>query len=189
MPWTFYSCTEWTLNCYYKNLSHNLPKDETSIGTTSLTSMTIDTGTSDPVSQKPYPIAMKHYQWVKEEIEKLLAAKVICTSCSGWSVPIIVVPKGDGGKCLVIDYRALNKVTRKFTWPMSKVEDIFSKLNRATYFTILDLRAGYHHIPLDKPSILKTAFNSPFGKIWICESPIWFGSSTGIFPGTNDWYT
>ena len=30
-------------------------KDETSIGTTPLTSMTIDTGTSKPVSQKPYP--------------------------------------------------------------------------------------------------------------------------------------
>ena len=100
-------------------------KDETTIGTTPLTSMTIDTATSDPVSQNPCPIAMKHYQWVKEEIEKLLAAKVICTSHSSWSSPIIVVPKGNGGKHLVIDYRALNKVTRKFTWPMPKVEDIF----------------------------------------------------------------
>ena len=90
-------------------------KDETTIGTTPLISMTIDTGTSDSVSPKPYPIAMKHYQWVKGEIEKLFAAKVICTSHSSWSAPIIVVPKGDGGKCLVIDYRALNKVTRKFT--------------------------------------------------------------------------
>ena len=79
-------------------------KDETTIGTTPLTSMTIDTGTADPVSQKPYPIAMKHYQWVKDEIEKLLTAKVIHTSRSSWSVPIIVVPKGDGGKHLVIDY-------------------------------------------------------------------------------------
>ena len=55
-------------------------KDETSIGTTPLTSMTIDAGTSKSVSQKPYPIAIKHYQWVKDEIEKLLAAKVIHTS-------------------------------------------------------------------------------------------------------------
>ena len=39
-------------------------KDKTSIGTTPLTSMMIDTGTSDPISQKPYPITMKHYQWV-----------------------------------------------------------------------------------------------------------------------------
>ena len=122
-------------------------QDETSIGTSPLTSMTIDTGTANPVSQKPYPIAMKHHEWVKNEIEKLLAAKVIHSSHSSWSAPITIVPKGDGGKCLVIDYRALNKVTRKFISPMPKVEDIFSKLNGATYFTTLDLCAGYHHIP------------------------------------------
>ena len=156
-------------------------KDETSIGTTPLTSMTIDTGTSKPVSQKPYPIAMKHYQWVKDEIEKLLAAKVIHTSRSSWSAPIIVVPKGDGGKHLVIDYRALNKVTRKFTWPMPKVEDIFSKLNGATYFTTLDLRAGYHHIPLDKPSIPKTAFNSPFGKYEYMKVPFGLAQAPAYF--------
>ena len=108
-------------------------KDETSIGTIPLTNIMINTGSSNQVSQKPYPIAMKHYQWVKEEIEKLLAAKVICSSRTSWSAPIIVVPKGDGGKHLVTNYRALNKVTRKFTWPMPKVEDIFSKLNGATY--------------------------------------------------------
>ena len=68
-------------------------KDKTRIGTTPLTSMTIDTGTANPVSQKPYHIALKHCQWVKDEIEKLLATKVICTSCSSWLAPIIVVPK------------------------------------------------------------------------------------------------
>ena len=133
--------------------------------------MTIDTGTADPVSQKSYPIAMKHYEWVKNEIEKLLATKIICTSHSSWSAPIIVVPKEDRGKCLVIDYRALNKVTRKFTWPMPKVKDIFSKLNGATYFTTSDLCVGYHHIPLDKSSIPRTAFNSPFGKYEYVKVP------------------
>ena len=83
-------------------------------------SMTTDTGTADPISQKPYPIAMKHYEWVKNEIEKLLAAKVIHSNCSSWSAPIIVVPKGDRGKCLVIDYRALNKVTRNSHGPCPK---------------------------------------------------------------------
>ena len=156
-------------------------QDETSIGTTLLTSMTIDTGTADPVSQKPYPIAMKHYEWVKNEFEKLLATKVIRSSHSSWSAPIIVVPKGDGGKCLVIDYRALNKVTRKFTWPMPKVEDIFSKLNGATYFTTLDLCAGYHHIPLDRSSIPKTAFNSPFGKYEYMKVPFGLAQAPAYF--------
>ena len=52
-----------------KEYETQFAKDETSIGTTPLTKMTIDTGNSDPVSQKPYPIAMINYQWVKEEIE------------------------------------------------------------------------------------------------------------------------
>ena len=98
-------------------------------------------GDSDPVSQKPYPVAMKHYNWVKEEIDKLLEAGVIRNSHSSWSAPIIVVPKGYGGKRLIIDYRALNKVTRKFVWPMPKVEDIFSQLNGAKHFSTLDLKS------------------------------------------------
>ena len=114
---------------------------------------------------------MKHYNWVKEEIDKLLEAGVIRNSHSSWSTPIIVVPKGDGGKRLIIEYRALNKVMRKFVWPMPKVEDIFSQLNGAKYFCTLDLRAGYHHIRLTADSIPKTAFTSPFGKYEYLKVP------------------
>ena len=123
---------------------------------------------------------MKHFDWVRNEINKLLEAQVIC-SHSSWSAPIIVVPKGNGEKCLVIDYGALNKVTWKFMWPMPKVEDIFSKLNGAKYFSTLDLHAGYHHIPLNEESIPKTAFTSPFGKYeylkvpyGLAQAPVYF---------------
>ena len=81
----------------------------------------------------------------------------------------------------MIDYRALNKVIRKFTWPMLKVEDIFSKLNGATYFTKLDCRAGYYHIPLDKPSIPKTAYNSPFGKYEYVKVPFGLAQAPAYF--------
>ena len=86
------------LDTLLKEYESQFAKDEKSIGTTPLTEMTNDTGNSDPVSQKPYPITMKDYQWVKEEIERLLTAKVIYSSRSSWSAPIIVVPKGDRGK-------------------------------------------------------------------------------------------
>ena len=62
------------LDALCKEYESQFAKDETSIGTMQLTKMTIDTGKSDPVSQKPYPILMKNYQWVKEEIEKLFRA-------------------------------------------------------------------------------------------------------------------
>ena len=103
------------LDIFMKEHVSQFAKDKMLLGTTPLTEMMIDTGTSEPVSQKPYPITMKNYPWVKDETEKLLMAKVIQISRSSWSAPIIIVPKGDGRKHLVIDYCALNKVTRKFT--------------------------------------------------------------------------
>ena len=121
--------------------------------------------------------------------EGLLTTEVIHSRYSSWSAPIIVVPKGDGGKHLVIDYRALNKVTRKFTWPMPKVEDIFSKLNGATYFTTLDLCTGYHHIPLDKSSIPKTAFNSPSRKYEYIKVPFGLAQALAYCPRVNDRHT
>ena len=55
------------LEALLKEYACQFTQDETTIGTTPLTEMIIDTGTSEPVSQKPYPITMKHYQWVKDE--------------------------------------------------------------------------------------------------------------------------
>ena len=169
------------LNNLLGTFKDQFTKDETTIGTTPLTQMSIDTGDSDPVSQKPYLIAMKHYNWVKEEIDKLLEAGVIRNSHSSWLAPIIVVPKGDGGKCLIIDYIALNKVMRKFVWPMPKVVDIFSQLNGAKYFSTLDLRAGYHHIGLTTDSIPKTAFTSPFGKYEYVKVPFGLAQAPAYF--------
>ena len=44
-----------------------------------------------------------------------------------------------------------------------KVEDIFSRLGKAKFFTRLDLRAEYHHIALHEDAIKKTAFILSFG--------------------------
>ena len=143
-----------SLNQLLQTFKSQFAQDETSIGTTHLTTMQIDMGDLEPVSQRPYPIAMKHYAWVRSEINKLLDARVIHNNHLSWSAPIIVVHKGDDGKYLVINYRALNKVTWKFIWLMPRVEDIFSKVNGAKYFS-------HTHF---EDSIPKTAFTSPFGK-------------------------
>ena len=65
------------LEALLKEYAAQFTRGETYISTTPLTKMTIGTGNAEPVSQKPYPITMKHYQWVKDEIEKLLTGKVI----------------------------------------------------------------------------------------------------------------
>ena len=66
-----------SIEALLKEYASQSTQDETSIRTTPLTEMTIDIGTSEPVLQKPYPITMKHCQWVKDEIQKLITAMVI----------------------------------------------------------------------------------------------------------------
>ena len=156
-------------------------EDERQLGTTPLITMSIDTGDHPPVAKRPYTLALKHHDWVKAEIDKLLEAGVIRESDSSWSAPIVVVPKGDGGKRLCIDFRALNSITRTFIWPMPRVEDILAKLGKAKYFTTLDLRSGYHHIALDKQSLKKTAFCTPFGKYEYLKVPFGLAQASSFF--------
>ena len=80
-----------SFNQLLETFKSQFAQDETRIGTTHLTKMQIDTGDSEPVSQSPYPTTMKHYEWVRSEMNKLLDAQVVCSSHSSLSAPIIVV--------------------------------------------------------------------------------------------------
>ena len=68
-------------------------KNNQDIGKTQLIEMEIDTGGSVPLAQSPYTLPLKHYDWVRKEIETLEKAGVIERSLSPWASPVIVVPK------------------------------------------------------------------------------------------------
>ena len=68
-------------------------KNNKDIGKTQLIEMEIDTGDQLPVAQNPYTLPLKHYEWVRREIETLEKAGVIERSLSPWASLVIVVPK------------------------------------------------------------------------------------------------
>ena len=139
-------------------------KNNKDIGRTQLIEMEIDTGDSLPVAQSPYTLPLKHYDWVRQEIETLEKAGVIERSLARWASPVIVIPKKSAPdepprRRLCVDYRKVNalqpevKRTDKGTgclslYPLPKIDEMFSKLGGATIFSTIDLRSGYYHIGL-----------------------------------------
>ena len=88
-------------------------KNNKDIGRTQLIEIEIDTGDSLPVAQSPYTLPLKHYDWVRQEIETLEKSGVIERSLSRWASPVIVVPKKSAPdkpprRRLCIDYRKAN---------------------------------------------------------------------------------
>ena len=88
-------------------------KNNKDIGHTQLIEMEIDTGDSLPVAQSPYTLPLKHYDWVRQEIETLKKSGVIKRSLSRWASPVIVVPKKSAPdepprRRLCVNYRKVN---------------------------------------------------------------------------------
>ena len=172
-------------------------KGNEDIGRTQLITMDIDTEDSPPVSSHPYTLALKHHQWVQEEIETLERAGVITKSMSPWASPIVVVPKKSQPgeppkKRLCIDFRKINNLQQTVITegkskgclslvPLPKIDEMYAKLKEAKFFSTIDLRSGYYHIALGKDSREKTVFVTPFGKYEFLQVPFGLAQAPAYF--------
>lgn len=80
-----------------------------------------------------------------------------------WTAPILLVPKKNGDLRLVVDYRKLNKVTKKDAYPLPHVDDLVNAIGKAMMFSALDMHSGFHQVLLDPESSEKTGFVTRFG--------------------------
>jgi hypothetical protein len=73
------------------------------------------------------------------------------------------VEKKDGTQRMCVDYRSLNEVTIKNKYPLLRIEDLFDQMKRASVFSKIDLRSGYHQLKIRESDIPKTAFRTRYG--------------------------
>ena len=123
----------------------------------------IETGDSCPIRQRYYSRSPKENLIIRDTIDQMLANGIAVPSQSEWSSPIVLVRKKDGSLRFCVDYRKLNSVTLRDSYPLPRMRDLFDKLCGAKYFTLLDLASGFWQIPMFTADKHKTAFISQYG--------------------------
>ena len=93
----------------------------------------------------------------------MLEKGIIEPSSSPWSSPIVLVKKKDGSTRFCIDYRKLNHVTIKDSYPLPRIDDSLDALGNAKWFSTLDLASGYWQVAVDPKDAPKTAFVTTSG--------------------------
>ena len=114
------------------------------------------TPVAQPVRRIPFHIRKK----VSDELDNLERQGIIekVKGATPWVSPLVIIPKKNGDVRLCVDMRMANKAIRCERHPTPTVDDLIHTLNGATVFSKLDLRAGYHQIPLMEESQYITTF-------------------------------
>jgi hypothetical protein len=108
---------------------------------------------TQPIHKAPYQMAPKEQVELKRQFDDLLAKGFIRPSRSPWASPVLFVEKKDKTKRLCVDYRALNQVTIKNKYPLSRIEVLFEQLRGAHVFSKIDLNSGYHQLRIHEEDI------------------------------------
>jgi transposase InsO family protein len=124
----------------------------------------IDTGDALPVKFRPRRIPHAHEEEVDRQIVEMIRNDIIRPSCSPWNAPLLLVKKKDGSQRFVCDFRGLNDVTKKDSYPLPHVKDVIDKMEGNRYWTTLDAASAYWSMPLSEADKEKTAFSVPRGK-------------------------
>lgn len=144
-----------------KVVEEHFKNQGSSLGHTTLVEHIIDTGDTRPIKQRYYPMSPARLKLVYQELDKMLALRVVAPSKSAWSSPIVLVDKPDGSTRLCVDMRKVNAVTKRDAYPLPRVTTILDRLRDAKYLSSLDIKSAYWQIPLSEGSKEKTAFTIP----------------------------
>ena len=131
-------------------------------GHTNLIQHEIHTVPGPPIKTRHRPINPALQEDLAQQIDEWESQDVIEPSQSQWNFALVAVKKkGTQRKRWCVDYRPLNAITLKDTFPIPNIEDNLARLANSRVFSGIDGCGAYHGVeiaPKDRP---KTAFATP----------------------------
>jgi len=133
-------------------------KGEYDIGRTPYVECRIDTGAHHPIRQALRRHPFKYLDVIDKQVEEMKAHGITEPAASPWASNVVLVCKKDNSLRFCIDYRKLNGVSVQDSYPIPLIDNCLNALQGSSWFSTLDLRAGYYNIPIAVGDRDKTAF-------------------------------
>jgi len=119
----------------------------------------IELTTDQPIAMKLRRYSPKEEAQIKQAVDELKKLHILRPSKSPYCAQALVVAKHDGSPRLVINFQALNAVTKKDKFPLPVIPDIIREIGDAKYYTTLDLASGFFQFKMREEDMEKTAFS------------------------------
>jgi transposase InsO family protein len=164
---------------FLSNWEDVFSKNDLDIGFTNLVKHDINLSDETPFKQRHRRIPPSMYDEVKSHLQKLVDGGIIRPSHSPWASNMVLVRKKDNTLRICVDFRQLNNRTIKDSYYLPRIDEMLECLSGHKYFSILDMKSGYHQVGVTEEHKQRTAFTAgplgfwefnrlPFG---LCNAP------------------
>ena len=129
--------------------------------------ITLEEGTQPPLGPI-YSLSTMELEALWTYLDKNLASGTIRLSKSPFGVLILFVKKKDGSLRLCVDYRGLNKISKKDKYPLPLIADLLDSPRKVKIYTKIDLQHAYNLVHIAPGDEWKTAFCTRYGSFeWL----------------------